>query len=129
MTHIRPGRDSKPVPSSFEPQLDRMSHRGRPILYCQQLASPAEWVLIKKIIARNMPHIKVLLTVYMLTTFYSFFCTFFMRRKSVICNNSSTGDSSSHYYPTNLNSLGHGICVQQENISAAEGPEPGTPGL
>ena len=44
MTHIRPGRDSNPVPS-FEPQLDRMIHRGRPILYCQQLASPRECVL------------------------------------------------------------------------------------
>ena len=49
------GRDSKPVPLSFEPQLDRMSHRGRPILYCQQLASPGECILIKRIIDRNMP--------------------------------------------------------------------------
>ena len=46
-THIRPGRDSKPVPLSFEPQLDRMSHRGRPILF---LASPGE-----KLIDGNMP--------------------------------------------------------------------------
>ena len=34
-----------------------------------------------------------------------------------------------HYYPTNLNSLGHCICVHQGNISAAAGLEPGTPGL
>ena len=53
-----------------------------------------------------------------------------MLRESVIRNNSSIGGSSgSHYYPTNLNSLGHGICVHQKNISAAEGLEPGTPGL
>ena len=30
----------------------------------------------------------------------------------------------SHYYSTILNSLGHGICVLQKNISAAEGLEP-----
>ena len=49
---------------------------------------------------------------------------------SVIPNNSSIGgSSSSHYHPTNLNSLGHGICVHKENTSAAEGLEPGTPGL
>ena len=53
-----------------------------------------------------------------------------MQRESVIRNNSSIGgSSSSQYYPTNLNSLGHGICVHQENISAAEGLEPSTPGL
>ena len=51
-----------------------------------------------------------------------------MRRESVMRNNSSIGgSSSSHYYPRNLNSLGHGICVHQENISVAEGLEPGTP--
>ena len=56
MTHIRPGRDSNPVPS-FEPQLNRMIHRGRPILYCQQLASPRECVLIiiKLIRTRRAP--------------------------------------------------------------------------
>ena len=53
-----------------------------------------------------------------------------MQRESVIRNNSSIGGSSSRqYYLTNLNSLGHGICVHQENISAAEGLEPSTPGL
>ena len=32
MTTIRPGRDSKPVSQSFEPQQDRMRHPGRPQL-------------------------------------------------------------------------------------------------
>ena len=37
---------------------------------------------------------------------------FFMRRESVIRNYSSIGgSSSSHYYPTNLNSLGHSISM------------------
>ena len=31
-----------------------------------------------------------------------------------------------HYYPMNLNSLGHCICVHQGKISAAAGLEPGT---
>ena len=33
MTNIRPGWDLNPVclPLSFEPQPDRMSHRGRPV--------------------------------------------------------------------------------------------------
>ena len=48
MAHITLGRDSKPVPLSFEPQLDRMSHRGLSILYCQQFAFPGESVRIKK---------------------------------------------------------------------------------
>ena len=48
---------------------------------------------------------------------------FFMRN-----NSSIVGSSSSHYYLTNLNSLCHGICVHQENMSAAVGLEPGTPG-
>ena len=102
-THpIRPGYGST---SSFEPQLELMSHRGRPILYCQQL----------------------LLTVYILTTltyfvFLNFSVRFLMRRESVIRNNSSIdGSSSSHYQLTNLNSLGHGICVHQENILVATG--------
>ena len=34
-----------------------------------------------------------------------------------------------NYYPTNLNSLGHCICVHQGKIAAAAGLEPGTPGL
>ena len=29
MTHIRPGRNSNPVPLSFEPQLDGMRHGGQ----------------------------------------------------------------------------------------------------
>ena len=33
-----------------------------------------------------------------------------------------------HYYPMNLNSLGHCICVHRGNISAAAGLESGTPG-
>ena len=33
------------------------------------------------------------------------------------------------HYPMNLNSSGHCICVHQGHISAAAGPEPGTPGL
>ena len=37
MTNIRPGRDSNPVPLSFAPQSDWVSHRGRPafLLYHQ----------------------------------------------------------------------------------------------
>ena len=33
------------------------------------------------------------------------------------------------HYPTNLNILGHCICVHQENISAAAALEPGSSGL
>ena len=91
----------------------------------------------KKLIDRNIgpTPIKVELTVYILTTltyflFLIFFASFFLRRESVIRNNSSIGgSSSSHFYPRNLNSLGHCICVHQENISVAEGFKPGTPGL
>ena len=36
-THLtRPGLEPS-MPVSFEPQLDRMSHRDRTILYCQLL--------------------------------------------------------------------------------------------
>ena len=33
MTNIQPGRDSNPVPMSFVPQPDQISHRGRPGVY------------------------------------------------------------------------------------------------
>ena len=48
-THpTRPGfKTSIHVPLIFASQLDRMSHRGRPILYCQQLAYRGEYILIK----------------------------------------------------------------------------------
>ena len=55
MTNIRSGRVSYPVPLSSEPQLDRMSRRGRPILHCQQRASPGECVLIIKQNDRDTP--------------------------------------------------------------------------
>ena len=73
----------------FEPILNQMSHRGRPILYCQQLASPRKCVLIiKKLIGicaykGFIDSLRVNFDIFVI--FNSLFiCRFFMRRKSVI---------------------------------------------
>ena len=71
-THsTRPGWDTST--SEFRATTGpNISHRGRPILHCQQLASPKECVLLQKLI-------KVLLTVYRSTLIYwsfRFFCFF-----------------------------------------------------
>ena len=75
----------------FEPQLDRMSHRGRQILYCQQFASPGECVLMKKLIDRNMAYKWFIDRLHVdnfdIFFIFLFFGTFFMRRESVIRNN------------------------------------------
>ena len=63
--------------------------------------------------------IKALLTVYILTAltyflFPNFICTFLFAARighTQQQQSSIGGSCSSHYYPTNLNSLGHGICV------------------
>ena len=53
--------------------------------------------------------------------FFYFCCTFFYAER--------IGYTFGCRYPTNLNSLGHCICVHQGKISATVGLEPGTPGL
>ena len=82
--YMHNGRHSKPVPLSFVPQIDRMSHRGRPILYCQQLTSPGVCVFIKKNIIGTCPYNGWIDRLHI-----DNFAILFMRRESVIRNNSS----------------------------------------
>ena len=49
----RPGFE--PSTSEFQAISEPMNHRGRPLLNCQQLASPREGVLINNKIDRDTP--------------------------------------------------------------------------
>ena len=67
--------------------------------------------------------------IYLNLNLLMFLYVFFLRCESVIYNDSSTGGSSSrHYYPMNLNSLGHGICVPEKIYRPQRDSNPVPPG-
>ena len=56
-------------------------------------------------------------------SYFFIFCMFFFNAAQI------SYTFGCHYYPTNLNSLNHCICVHQGTISTAVGLVPGTAGL